>query len=293
MGSLARAWVLVWLLAPLVAAAQIRVQDDRGATVALAAPPARIVSLLPSLTETVCALQACERLVGVDRFSNWPTRVNALPRLGGIDDLQIEALVRLKPDVVLASVSHRMLDRLQALAVPVLAFRSETHAEVKRTFERIAALLGDAARGEHAWAQVQAQIAQAAARVPPAWRGARVYVEIGGGWAAGEGSFIGETLAALGLANALDATLGPFPRLNPEHALRLRPQLFIASAREAASLPTRPGWREIPALAAGQVCAFEQARWELLVRPGPRLGEAAAAIADCLAALPRQDGHAR
>lgn len=288
-----RLFVLAFALAPALAAARIAVTDDRGLTHRFAAAPARIVTLLPSLTETVCALDACERLVGVDRFSNWPARVNALPRLGGIDDLQVETLLRLKPDVVLASVSHRMLDRLQALGVPVLALKSETHAEVARAFERIAALLGDPARGARAWARVQASIAQAALRVPPAWRGARVYVEIGGGWAAGPASFIGETLAALGLANALDAALGPFPRLNPEHALRLRPDLFIASAREAAQLASRPGWRDIPAVAAGQVCAFAQPQWELLVRPGPRLGEAAAAIADCLGALPRKNADAR
>ncbi|MEW5880168.1 MAG: helical backbone metal receptor [Pseudomonadota bacterium] len=281
------------VLLPPAASARITVTDDRGATFAFAAPPARIVALLPSLTETVCALGACEKLVGVDRFSNWPAQVGALPRLGGIDDVPIEALLRLQPDVVLASVSHRMLDRLQALGVAVLALRSETHADVRRTFERVAALIGEPARADAAWAGVQARLARSAARVPPSWHGARVYVEIGGGWAAGAGSFIGETLAALGLANAVDAALGPFPKLNPEHAVRVRPDLFIASAREAAQLANRPGWHAIPALAAGRICAFEQARWELLVRPGPRLAEAAEAIADCLAALPRTAGDAR
>lgn len=284
---------LLAALLPWAAAARLAITDDRGATVTLAAPPARIVSLLPSLTETVCALGACDKLVGVDRFSNWPAQVNSLPRLGGIDDLQLEALLRLKPDVVLASVSHRMLDRLQAVGVPVVALKSETHADVERAFERIAALLGEPARARQAWAQVRAAIAQAAARVPPAWRGARAYVEIGGGWAAGQSSFIGETLAALGLANAVAAALGPFPKLNPEHAVRLQPDLFIASAREARGLPARPGWAALPAISAGQVCAFAQPQWELLVRPGPRLGEAAAAVADCLAALPRKAGDGR
>jgi iron complex transport system substrate-binding protein len=284
---------LLLALLPLAAGARLLLTDDRGAVVELAAPPARIVSLLPSLTETVCVLGACDKLVGIDRFSNWPAQVNALPRLGGIDDLQLESLLRLKPDVVLASVSHRMLDRLESLGVPVLALRSETHADVQRSFERIAALLGEPARARRAWAQVQAAIAQAAARVPPAWRGARAYVEVGGGWAAGPGSFIGETVAALGLANAADAALGPFPKLNPEHAVRLRPDLFIANAREARALAARPGWAALPAIASGRVCALPQPQWELLVRPGPRLGEGAAALADCLAALPRKAGDGR
>lgn len=278
--------VALVLLVPVLAAAQpLVLRDDRGATVTLAAPPARIVSLLPSLTETVCALRGCDRLVGVDRFSNWPAQVNALPRLGGLEDLQVESLLRLRPDVVLASVSHRMLDRLDALGVPVVALRTETHADVRRTFERVAVLLGEPRRAEEAWSQLQAQLEAAAARMPAHWRSARVYVEIGSGWAAGANSFIGQTLAALGLRNAVDEAFGPFPKLNPEHALRIRPDLFIASAHEAAALRARPGWLAIPALAAGRLCEFDAMRWELLVRPGPRLAEAAGSIVECLAAL--------
>jgi len=75
----------VVLAAP--AQAQLEARDDRGVAVRLAAPPHRIVSLLPSATESVCALGACERLVGTDRFSNWPASVRALPKLGGLFSL--------------------------------------------------------------------------------------------------------------------------------------------------------------------------------------------------------------
>jgi len=116
---LARSMV-AWLLAalpPLAAHAQITLRDDRGAAVTLLAPPQRIVSLLPSLTESVCALGACAHLVGTDRFSNAPASVIALPKLGGIDDAQIERIVALKPDVVLVSSSARVTDRLEGLGL--------------------------------------------------------------------------------------------------------------------------------------------------------------------------------
>jgi len=58
-------------------------RDDRQIEVTIAKPPQRIVSLLPSLTETVCALGQCEKLVGVDRYSNWPESIAKLPRMGG------------------------------------------------------------------------------------------------------------------------------------------------------------------------------------------------------------------
>ena len=79
----------------------VQLTDDRGITVTLAAPPQRIVSLLPSLTETVCELGQCPRLVGVDRYSNWPASMASLPRVGGGLDPSIEAVVALKPDLVL------------------------------------------------------------------------------------------------------------------------------------------------------------------------------------------------
>ena len=72
-------------------------RDDAGQPLRLDAAPRRIVSLLPSLTETVCALGACERLVGVDRYSNWPASVQTLPQVGGGLDPNIEAVVALKP----------------------------------------------------------------------------------------------------------------------------------------------------------------------------------------------------
>ncbi|RYF62016.1 MAG: ABC transporter substrate-binding protein, partial [Comamonadaceae bacterium] len=78
----------------------LQITDDRGVAVRLAQPPQRIVSMLPSLTETVCELGACGRLVGVDRYSNWPGRVRTLPQVGGGLDPNVEAIVALKPDLV-------------------------------------------------------------------------------------------------------------------------------------------------------------------------------------------------
>jgi len=69
--------------------ASITTKDDRNATITLSSPALRVVSMLPSLTESVCALGKCSVLVGVDRFSNWPKSVDALPRLGGIADANI------------------------------------------------------------------------------------------------------------------------------------------------------------------------------------------------------------
>ena len=284
-------WCLLMALSSFAAAAHAQaaptaLRDDRGTEHRFGTPPQRIVSLLPSLTESVWALGGGRRLVGVDRYSNWPAELAALPRLGGLDDAQIEAIAALKPDAVLASTSARSIDRLEALGFKVLRLKSETHADVRRTLVLLATLLGTPAEGERVWQRIQREIAAAAERVPPARRGQRVYFEIGGGpYAAGRSSFIGETLALLGMDNIVPADLGPFPKLNPEFVVRAQPQVVMGVQREQAAMAARPGWQTIPAIAHHQRCGFETLRYEMLIRPGPRMGEAAALLAECLATL--------
>ena len=277
---------LLLALGPLTVRSQTVVLDDRGRSVTLASAPLRIVSLLPSLTETVCALQACARLVGVDRHSDWPASVRGLPRLGGLEDTQIERIVALTPDLVLAAVSSRAVDRLESLGLPVLALEPQSLADTRRMVQRVALALGAPGEGERLLEHIDTRIAAAAQRVPPAWRGRTLYVEVAAlPYAAGEASFIGELLALLKLGNVVPAALGPFPQLNPEFVIRAQPDVVLASARALADMPARPGWSTLKALQMKRTCGLAPAAWDSLVRPGPRLGEAAEAIADCLAGL--------
>jgi len=283
-------WSKCWsfLLACVVAPvwAQTSVVDDRGQRVELPAAPQRIVSLLPSLTETVCALQACKRLVGTDRFSNWPDSVLALPKLGGLEDTQIERIVALKPDVVLSGSSSRAIERLEALGLRVVALEPKSLLDTQRVIDKVAAVLGEPAAGPALWQQMNKRIDAAAARVPLAVRGKKVYFEVATApYAAGEVSFIGETLARLGMGNAVPPALGPFPKLNPEYVVRAQPDIVMAAATALAEMPGRPGWNGLRALRDKRACGFATERWEVLIRPGPRLAEAADILADCLAGL--------
>jgi iron complex transport system substrate-binding protein len=274
------------LLAGAAAAQAIAVRDDRGVEQRFAAPPQRVVTMLPSLTEMAWVLGAGPRLVGVDRFSNWPAEIARLPHLGGLEDAQIEAIAALKPDVVLASSASRAMDRLEALGFKVLRLKSETHADVRRTLDVIARLLGVPDEAPRAWARIEREIDAAARRVPAVQRGRRVYFELGGGpYAAGTSSFIGETLARLGLANIVPPALGPFPKLNPEYVVRARPDLIMGAQREQALLLQRPGWDTLAAVRERRLCGFDTPQYEMLIRPGPRMGEAAGLLADCLVRL--------
>ncbi len=265
--------------------AAIVLVDDRGHRVALPGPARRIVSLLPSLTESVCALGACDRLVGVDRSSNWPAQAAALPRVGGLEDTSIERIVALRPDLVLAARATRAIGRLESLGLRVVALEPQDHGDTRRVLQQVGRAVGRPDAGDALWRDITARIDAAAARVPPAARGARVYVEVAEvPYAAGEASFVGETLARLGLRNVVPAALGPFPQLNPEFVVRAAPDWIVASERAVAAMHARPGWGALAALRAGRTCGFAPDRYDMLVRPGPRMGEAAELLADCLAA---------
>ena len=262
--------------------AAIEVRDERGVVVSLAAPPQRIVALLPSLTESVCALGACERLVGVDRYSNSPASVRALPQVGGGLDPNVEAIVALRPDVVLLAKSSRVMQRLEALGLKVIALEPKNHADVRRVLDALGTVLGTG-DAQRVWRAIDASVSAAAQSVPPSARDVRVYFEVNSGpYAAGESSFIGETLQRLGVRNIVPAALGPFPKLNPEFVVRADPDVIMVSARSGVGMEQRPGWSAIRAVREGRVCRFDADAADVLVRPGPRMGEAARLMAGCL-----------
>jgi iron complex transport system substrate-binding protein len=276
----ATVWLLV-LLCPMARA--VEVVDDRGMRIVLAQPPQRIVSVLPSLTESVCALGRCERLVGVDRYSNFPVSVRRLPQVGGGLDPSVEAIVALHPDLVLLATSSPAAARLEALGLKVVALEPKTHADARRVLLQLGDLLAvpDAPR---LWADIEAGIDAAARSLPQGARGKRVYFEVNSGpYAAGADSFLGETLARLGVGNIVPAGMGPFPKLNPEFIVRADPDLIMVGDANFSGMQQRPGWARMRAVAGGRICVFAPAVADLMVRPGPRMAEGARAMAQCLA----------
>jgi iron complex transport system substrate-binding protein len=265
-----------------VSAQAQQLTDDRGVIVRFAATPQRIVSLLPSLTESVCVLGKCQRLVGVDRFSNWPAEVRALPKLGGLEDAPIEAIVALKPDVVLLAASSRVISRLESLGIKVLALEPKNFADVQRVLGQLGVLL-KVADTEQVWRTVDAALARAVASVPARAKGVKVYFEVSREpYAAGASSFIGELLTRLGAVNIVPAEMGPFPQLNPEFVVRAKPDVIMIGDGSSQGLGQRPGWASLRAMREQRVCGFLPEQSDVLVRPGPRMAEAAQLLAQCL-----------
>jgi iron complex transport system substrate-binding protein len=263
--------------------AKTLVQDDRGAVVSVDAPPERIISLLPAITEMLCELGGCDRLVGVDRYSNHPASVRALPRLGGMDDTPLEQVLQLKPDLVLLAGSTRSLKRMQDLGLRVMAFEPHDEADVQRLGKAVSLLLTGSDSIWRAYQQRQTQLwNDLAATVPERRRGSRIYIEVGAGpYVAAQNSFMGQALKRVGLLAAVPGHWGVFPRLSPEWVLHEQPD-WVVLGPSAERFEQRPGWTQLKAMQTHQVCVLSTEQMDMLMRPGPRLHQGVAALLSCM-----------
>ncbi|QWE17101.1 ABC transporter substrate-binding protein [Polynucleobacter sp. AP-Nino-20-G2] len=265
-----------------ILAAPVSVVDDRGDTIALDGPPQRIVSLIPSITESVCALGKCSSLVGVDRFSNWPKSIRALPKLGSMGDVNLERLTQLKPDVVLLEKASPLIARLNGLGIKTFALDIKSMGDEQRGLEKLDALLATS-ESKRVWNQIQKEMMRANKQLSSMQKNVRVYFEVNPApFAAGRNSFIGEILTQLDLVNIIPESLGPFPKINPEFVVQAKPEVILLSESTTSDIQKRPGWSAIPAVSNHRICIFTAEQNDVLVRPGPRMGEAALIISQCI-----------
>jgi iron complex transport system substrate-binding protein len=260
------------------------VKDGRNREVYFEKPPKRVISMLPSLTESVCALGQCARLIGVDRYSNYPIEVKKLPQLGGGLDPNIEAIVALSPDVVLMAESSKGHARLSELGIKVLLLEPKNQADVLRSLHVLGDLFEISSKvgALRVWGEIQTGVQSAAKNLHSNMRGSTVYFEAGAPYAAGEGSFVGELFKAIGVKNIVPASMGPFPALNPEFVVAANPTVMMLSEMSQKELATRPGWGNMHAIRERRICAFSDDERDVLVRPGPRMVQAVQMMVACL-----------
>ena len=254
--------------------------DDLGRKVILQAEPRRVVSVLPSTTETLCALGLCERLVGVDDYSDFPASVSKLPKVGGLYNPNIEAMVALKPDLVVVSKYGKLAESLAAAGITVLAINPETYDEVFSKTLVLGRVMNREAQAKTLVIQMRRDIAKIEILTKNAVRKPTAYYEVDPTpYTVGPNSFIGVLLGKAGAVNIIPASLGDFPKISPELVVQQNPQLILGV--DLATAKARPGWANIAAVKSGRVTAIVpgSALDNLLTRPGPRLPLALAALA--------------
>ena len=282
------AWlaVLACALAPLAAAQPVQATDALGRDVALSSPAMRIVSMVPSHTETLCALGACERLVGRDALSDAPERALAAPVLGTAFTPDLEALVAVAPDLVLADAFTGLAEALAPFGIAVYAGTPQRLDELAPYLADLGVLLGLEAEAAGLTAEMEAgfeEVRRAVADLPRT----TVFVEIDATpYAAGPTSLVGGIVELAGGAHVVDAALGDYPQIDPEYVVAQDPEVILLMDAPygvtAEQVEARPGWSVLRAVRDGRVLELTLAEVDALSRPGPRLVEAAWAIARLL-----------
>lgn len=270
-------------------------QPPPGAAAARTAPQ-RIVSLAPSLTETLFALGLGERVVGVTRYCAHPPEVRRLPQVGGHLDPSYEAIVALAPDLAVLIPSSEASGRLLSdLGVPVLEVDQHDVAAVLASVSVLAEACGVPERGIELRTAMEARLAAVAAAVAGRPRPRAVVVvshEIGAGvvrsvWAAGPDTFYDGVLELAGGSNAVEGGVVQYPELSREGLAALDPEVVIdvVAGVEARGLDLdaiRAGWRALAELRAVREGRVRVLVGEMMVVPGPRLPEMVAAVARAL-----------
>jgi iron complex transport system substrate-binding protein len=267
-----------------------RFLDENGRAIRLAAPPGRVVSLVPGITETLFAVGAGSLVAGATDYCNHPAGALALPKVGGVRDPRIPDLLALKPDLVFASREENRredVEAIEAAGVPVCLAGARSVEQALERIRGIAAACGREKEGRGLADRIASRIGPErprAAPVPvlfPVWEDPLI--------APGRGTFVADLLRRAGAVSVAESLGEGWPRCSPDFP--------AASGAAAVLLPSEPRpygeddrrrWlarKEVPACASGRVALVDG---ELTNRPGPRMAEGIEAVRAILAALSLQ-----
>lgn len=255
--------------------AEIVVRDDAGFTIRLPAPARRIVSLAPHISETLFAAGAGERLVGVVEYSDFPAAAQKLPRLGSYERIDLEALLTLKPDLVIAWQSGTpaaLVERLRALGLKVYLSQPNRVDGIASDLERYGQLAGTSTVADAAAARFRQRLAGLRANYSSKPR-LKVFYQV---WhqplmTIGGEQIISDVIRLCGGENVFANLPSMAPTVSVEAVLLAAPQVIVAAGMGDARpewLDSWKKWPRLPAVAQGNLFAIHP---DLMHRHTPRL----------------------
>ena len=275
------------------AQAAVSVRDDYGHRVELAAPAARIVSLAPNLTELLYAAGAGARVVGAIAYSDYPPAARGLPRVGSDAGIDLEAVLALEPDLVVAwpnPGSVRAIERLASLGIAVYRSEPRSFEDIARTLERLGVLAGTGAAADAAARAFRARVARLgrkySKRTP-----VRVFYEVWGRpivTVNGE-HLISKVIRLCGGVNVFAHLPRIAPQIDREAVLRADPQVIVASGPDAERPAWLDAWKAFPGLAAAARGHLYTIPPDLIERQSTRILDGAERMCRILQAV-RSDG---
>jgi len=279
-------FLLGMLLRPVWA--EISVMDDMGQSVTLAKPAQRIISLAPYITELLFAAGAGEALVGVTEYSDYPEAARALPRVGGGGGFDLEAIVALKPDLVVAWQSgnpRASLDRLQSLGLTVFFSEPRQLDDIPSTLQRLGRLAGTGAVAAAQADSFNARYIELRDKYASRQK-VSVFYQI---WDQplmtlnGEHLF-SDVLNLCGGVNIFSTLPTLAPQVDIEAVLQANPEVIVIAAdtNDSPLLEKWQRWPELSAVKQGHVYAIQR---EQLVRHSPRILDGAEHLCELLEAV--------
>jgi iron complex transport system substrate-binding protein len=230
----------------------LTVVDDNGKAVEIAAEPNRIVSLIPSLTEILFALDVGERVVGVTNFCNYPEEALAIDKIGDAWTPNVEKILSLSPDVVLSPRGSALDDALSLLednGIVVLVFDPKTLDEINDTIVRVARLVGVEDRGAELAAKLAADRQAFSTRVQKISPGERprvfVVLDTDYLYTVGDGEYLSEMIETAGGLNAASGRGQGYPLLSEEILFEIDPDIIICTFPISDQVLAKGTWQEL------------------------------------------------
>lgn len=268
--------VLVALLLLVEPASAFTLKDSAGRLLVLPAPPGRIISLVPSVTESIYALGGEARLVGVTDFCDWPPEAQKKPRVGGMVAPSLEIIVALRPDLVVATRegnSRETLDQLGRLGVPVFVVEPHRLSDVMTVIAQLGELTGRQAAVGPLVEGLKRRVKAVQDAVRPYPRPKVLYVL----WpdpliVPGRRGLVSELIELAGGTSVTAQEPGAYPRFSLEAVAARAPEVIILARHGGDAAPVaRAPWERLtalPAVRAGRVYSLDG---NYLHRYGPRV----------------------
>jgi iron complex transport system substrate-binding protein len=269
--------VCLALPAPSREEPRLQVRDDVGRQIQVRAPVHRLVSLAPSVTETLFELGAGHRLVGVTDLCDYPPAARQLPRVGGMVKPDWESVVRLHPDLVVATTAGNdaaLVGQAEKVGLPIYFTDAPDLEGLLDSLVRLGDVIGSGEKGRQLRRILESRI-QRIERTPLGARTSRVLFLV---WVdppvvPGSGTFLSDALRRAGIDSVTSDAPPGWPTYDLETLLLRRPDWIVSARQNAAALAglaQRPGWRDLEAVAEKRVGTVS----ETIERPSPRVVDA-------------------
>lgn len=270
--------------APVEGGYPVMIEDQFGRRITIPSEPRRIVSCSPGSTEMLFALGLGHRVVGVTNWCDYPAEAREKAKIGDILPLNMERIAALRPDLVVAEElnGREAIATLSNLGLTVLALKPDSFADILGAIELLGRATGSGTPAQNLAARLREAMDRAGRRgAATREKGLKVFILLRGVqyWTAGPGSFLDEAVVLAGGINIAHDLGAPWSPMDPELILRRDPDVILTEL-DPVAIYANDIWREVAAIRKRQVyqCVGDE-----FYRPGPRLIEALAELADLLA----------